>query len=135
MDPFREMAQWSREMNHLLNEVPDQPASCGVFPPINLYDRGEALMLRSEIPGIDPSTLDIQATATSLTVKGERNPGEQPAGRSYHRRERDHGKFSRTLSLPTQINPDKVHATYRHGVLELILPKADEARARKISVN
>ena len=134
VEPFREMAKLTREMNRLLLEPSEQQAHSGVYPAVNVYDRDETLMLRAEIPGIDPNSLDIQATATSLTIEGEHPEGEGTSDHSYHRAERNRGKFNRTLSLPLAIDPDKVHASYKHGVLELMLPKAESARARKIAI-
>ena len=106
-----------------------------VFPPINVYDDGESFAVRAEIPGIAPDDLEIQATARALKIKGERKPGNGATKVSYHRRERDHGVFDRSINLPQPIDPDKIVASYDDGVLEVVLPKADEVRARRIQVS
>jgi len=106
----------------------------GVFPALNLYDDGESFVVRAEVPGIDPKQLEINATVNALTVKGERPQPEANAKASFHRRERGHGTFSRAINLPQEVNPEKVAARYQLGVLEIVLPKAEEVKPRKIEI-
>jgi HSP20 family protein len=127
------MARLNREMSRLFGET-RASSGAGVFPPLNLYDDGESLIVRAEIPGIDPKDIDVQATVNSLTIKGERKRSETDEKASFHRRERGHGTFSRTISLPEEIDPDKVAASYSLGVLQLLLPKAEETKPRKIEI-
>ncbi|MBN2804934.1 MAG: Hsp20/alpha crystallin family protein [Deltaproteobacteria bacterium] len=108
--------------------------SSGVFPAFNIYDEGDNLVISAEIPGIDVKELDISATGNSLTVKGERKAPLVDEKASFHRQERGHGVFSRTISLPLDIDADKVDAEYKLGVLKITLPKAKEARPRKIEI-
>jgi len=125
------------EMNRLQRAFDGRAAyrnACGVFPPLNVYDDGEAYVVRAEIPGVLPQDIGIEATANTLILKGERKRDEGPEGRSYHRRERDHGVFNRTLELPAPIDPDKVRAKYENGVLEVVLVKSEAARPRQISI-
>lgn len=131
---WSEMSRLSKEMSRLFGET--RPFSrTGVFPPLNLYDDGESLIVRSEIPGIDPKDLEISATMNALTVKGERKHPEIDAKASFHRRERGHGTFSRSINLPQEVDPDKIHASYENGVLEVRLPKAEAAKPRKIEIH
>ncbi len=132
-DIWDEMSKLNREMSRLSNRT-DRSRRAGVYPPVNVYDDGEAFVVRAEIPGIDPETVEVQATYNSLSLKGERKRPEQEKEASFHRRERGYGSFSRSLNLEQPVNPDKVQANYRLGVLEIILPKADEAKPRKIGV-
>lgn len=106
----------------------------GVYPAVNIYDDGESFMVRAEIAGLDKESLDVTARRDQLTIRGKRTL--QPAGESasYHRREREGGQFRRTLTLPQPIDAEKVVATYRDGILEIVLPRAQEARLRKIPV-
>lgn len=133
-DPFKEFARMTQDMQQATGGHYLGQAGSGVFPPLNVYDDGESFMVTAEIPGIDPQQIEIQATATSLTLKGERKRPEESGKRSYHRLEREFGTFNRSLSLPTQVNPDKIKAFYKNGVLEIMLPKADEAKARSITI-
>ena len=131
---WNEMSRLSREMDRLFGEE-SGVSRAGVFPPLNLYDDGESLVVRAEIPGIAPGDLDINATVNTLTIKGERKRPETDNKASYHRRERGSGTFSRTINLPQEVNPDKVRASYELGVLEVVMPKAEEAMPRKIAIN
>lgn len=130
---WNEMSRLSREMERLFGEARSASQS-GVFPPLNIYDDGESLVVKAEIPGIDPANLDINATTNSLTVKGERKRPEADDKASFHRRERSYGTFSRSVNLPQEINPEKVYAGYKLGVLEIVLPKAEETKPRKIEI-
>ena len=131
---FGEMEKWNREMNQLFGSS-RTTARAGVFPPVNVYDRGDALVVKTEVPGLDPSAIEVNATMKSLTIKGERKHEESEEKRSYHRRERSQGFFSRSLTLPQEVDPDKVTAGYTDGVLEVVLPKAEESKPRKITIN
>ena len=87
----------------------------------------------SEIPGVTQEDLEILVVGNELTIKGRRGTAEEEDA-SYHRRERGTGEFSRTVTLPVDIKAEAVDATLKDGVLTLSLPKADEARPRKITV-
>ena len=87
-----------------------------VYPPLNIYDDGETFIVRAEIPGVDPKSVDVGPNA------------------SYHRRERDSGQFRRAFTLPKPIDNNKVMASCTNGVLEIRLPYAEEAKRRKITV-
>lgn len=130
---WNEMSRLTREMDRLFGEARTDYGA-GVFPPLNLYDDGESLVVRAEVPGIDPKDLEIHATFNSLTIKGERKRPEADDKVSFHRRERSHGTFARTISLPQEIDPNKVQANYKLGVLEVMLPRAEAAKPRKIQI-
>lgn len=131
-DPWREMARWQREMSRFWGDL--QARSGHVFPPLNIYDDGESFVVRAEIPGVDPAALEVEATASSVSIKGKRERDARDGKTSTHRRERDHGTFNRTLELPLPVSPDKIMASYRHGILEVVLPKAEEALPRRVAV-
>lgn len=115
--------------------LPEGAFSPGVFPAVNIYDDGESFLVRAEIPGIDKDSLEITARGEQLTLRGERviEPAAAPA--SYHRRERESGQFRRVVTLPQQVDAGQVAATYRDGVLEVVLPRVTEAQPRKIQVS
>lgn len=120
-------------MNRAFGPYRQATGRCSVFPPVNVYDDGESYIVTAEMPGVASEDLSIEATARALKLKGERRRPEEGEG-SYHRRERDYGVFNRTIELGSQVDPDKVKARYENGVLEVVLPKAEEARPRQISV-
>ncbi len=132
-DFFQELNRFNREMNKWFGES-FRPERSGVFPSLNIYDDTEAFVVRAEIPGVDPNSIEVDAAARSLTIKGERPKLEQDNKRSFHRRERGHGAFSRSLTLPQEIEPDKVRAEYKQGVLEIVLPKSENTKPRKIEI-
>ncbi len=124
------------EVNRLFNVFGPgtEPFVSRVYPALNLTDDGNNFYVRAELPGVDPESLDISVVEGQLLIRGERKiePEEQKAG--YHRRERESGFFRRTMALPVKVDPGKVSAGMTNGVLTVTLPRAAEAKPRKISV-
>jgi HSP20 family protein len=125
-----------QEVNRLFNVFGPgtEPFVSRVYPALNLTDDGSNFYVRAELPGVDPENLDISVVEGQLLIRGERKiqPEEQKAG--YHRRERESGIFRRTMTLPAKVDPGKVAADLKNGVLTVTLPRAEEAKPRKISV-
>ena len=133
--PFGELERMRRQMDRLFEGLSGQGqrVTAGVFPLVNLTEDKDSFFVRAELPGMSSSDLDIQATSTSVSITGERKiPAEKEA--RYHRREREAGRFARVVSLPHEINPDKVEAGLVNGILTVKLPKAEVAKPRQISV-
>jgi len=135
-DPWATFDRLRREMQSLLgqsgwSELPLQ--SPRVFPPTNLYDTAESLVLMAEMPGVREEDLDVSVQGSQVVLRGQRGI-EYPEGASSHRRERQVGAFHRTVELPFVVDADKVEASYRHGVLMLHLPKPREHQRRQIQV-
>ncbi len=103
------------------------------MPALNIWEDGENLYAEAEVPGLRMEDLEILVMGNELTLKGRTQAGNGE-GRVYHRQERLAGEFSRTLTLPVEIDADKVEATLRDGILTIRLPKAAAAKARKITV-
>ena len=139
-DVRSQIEKMSREMNQLMSAFGpgsgERPAGHqpDVYPPLNVYNDGECFVVRAEIPGVSTEDMDIEVTGDTLTVRGERRPPEIPEGASYHRRERDFGRFRRSLSLPEQVNSAKVVATFAEGILEIRLPHAEATKRRKVDI-
>jgi HSP20 family protein len=129
-----ELFRLQREMDRMLGRNAGAYRSCGVFPPINIYDDGESYSIRAELPGVKPADLDVQATASTVTIKGERRREARDEKASVERRERDYGVFNRTVELGNPIDPDKISAKLEDGVLVIVAPKAADARPRQIKV-
>jgi HSP20 family protein len=106
----------------------------GVYPLVNVYDDGESFIVRAELAGVDARDLDISVTGDTLTLQGERKVKEAPEGCCYHRRELSTGTFRRALTLPEQVDNTKVNASYTNGILEILLPRAEQARKHRIEV-
>jgi HSP20 family protein len=103
------------------------------FPALNMWEDERRLFVEAEVPGLGLKDLDIQVQGNELSVKGRRNVVEGD-GVTYHRRERGAGEFVRFLTLPVEVDAEHVEATLKDGVLTITLPKAETARARKITV-
>mgnify|MGYP003702668041 CR=1 FL=1 len=108
--------------------------SPGVFPPLNVTRDEENYFVRAELPGLNSDELKISVEHNKLCLSGARQATEQE-GVSYHRRERGYGTFSRSINLPYEVDADKVQANYKLGVLEVLLPKAEDAKPRKIAIS
>jgi HSP20 family protein len=103
------------------------------FPRVSFDDQGASFVVRAELPGLSEKDLELSATATTLTLKGERKV-EAPKGYSTHRSERTTFSFARTFELPAKVDSDKVEARLENGVLTVTLPKTAEAQPKQISV-
>lgn len=135
--PFSELERMRQEMERLtegLNRGLFWERTAGVFPLVNLTEDGDHYYLRAELPGIKASDLDISVTGTSVTISGERKIPEEGEGATYHRREREAGRFSRTVTISDPVETAKIEAECKNGVLTITLPKAEESKPRQIAV-
>ena len=135
--PFHELDLMQRQMDRLFDALSGQRAghvSAGVYPPINLTEDQENYYVRAELPGIEADKLDIQATGNSLSLSGERQIAEEANGVRYHRREREGGTFSRVITLPGDIDAEKVDAEMVNGILTIKIAKAEKAKPKQITV-
>lgn len=136
-DPFSEMDRLRREMESIVNAYTTGrgiASAAGVFPALNLSEDDQNLYVRAELPGVAPDSLEITTKENNLIIKGERKIAAEGEKVSYHRRERDSGKFRRIISLPVMIDSEKVTAVSKNGVLAVTLPKAGEVKPRQIAV-
>jgi len=129
------VASLRRELDRLFGDLERAPSFAALSTPaVTFTDTGEALTLRAELPGLSEKDVDISVTANVLTVKAERKV-EAPEGYATHRRERQGFSFAQSYELPTRIDPDKVQASLKQGVLTLTLPKAAEAQPKRVTVS
>jgi HSP20 family protein len=117
-------------LSRLLSEPTSRPWS----PPVDIYETENELVLKADVPEVDPKNVAIQMENGTLTLRGERRFDEQRNGRGFHRIERGYGSFVRAFSLPDTVEPDKVKADYKNGVLTVVLPKKEVAKPRTINV-
>lgn len=126
-----------RELDRLFDTVAGRDtlpfARTQAYPAMNAWEDGERLMIEAEVPGMGMEDLEITVKGNELTLKGLRRPAEGE-NLVYHRRERGTGEFARFLTLPFEVDADRVEATLKDGVLKIIVPKSERARPRKISV-
>jgi HSP20 family protein len=136
-NPFEEMERMRRGMDWLSSGLSRgffAEPSAGVFPQMNVTEDKDNYYLRAELPGLRADDLDISVTGDTFSISGERMLAVENEEAQYHRREREAGKFSRIISMPTQVNTDKVEAHCADGVLTVILPKAEAAKPKQIAV-
>ncbi|HEX7154701.1 MAG TPA: Hsp20/alpha crystallin family protein [Thermoanaerobaculia bacterium] len=103
-------------------------------PAVDVAEEKERILVKVEVPGMEEKDLRISFEDGMLTVSGERQ-FERKDDRSYHRIERSYGSFTRAFTLPRSVDPSKIVANYRNGVLEIEIPKKEESRPRQISIN
>ncbi len=136
-DIFSEMERIRNEIDRIFQQGFPGPSgrdATGVFPPVNIYEDKDKYVLTAELPGVKPQDVEITATEDSVTIKGEKKLEDGGEKASYHRRERESGFFRRIVSLPDRVDPNKVEATSKNGILLLTLPKAEDVKPRQIKV-
>jgi HSP20 family protein len=113
-----------------------QGATAGVwYPPVDILESKDSYIIRAELPGMRNEDLKTEVNEGMLTLSGERKFEEPANGVEYHRVERVAGKFSRSFYLPQTVKQDSIKATYRDGILEIQVPKAEEAKPRQIAIS
>jgi HSP20 family protein len=113
------------------------PATVGEgqwIPSVDVSETGKAVVVKAELPGMDPKDIDISVNGKRLTLRGERKYEHEEKGESFHRVERSYGAFSRDIGLPAEVDGNKVEATYKDGVLKVNLPKTKKSSTKKIEV-
>jgi HSP20 family protein len=135
--PFRELARLEREMEDMFGRLPAWPwgePERGWAPAVDLIDHKDELVLRADLPGLEEKDIEVTVQDGSLVIRGERKEEKEEKKEDYYCSERTYGMFARTLPLPTGVDADRVKATFKNGVLEVHLPKAAEAKGRRIEV-
>ena len=136
-NPFADFDQLRREMLRLFDSAAGdafaEPGS-GVFPPMNITQDDDNFYLRAEVPGMKPEAFSISAVRNRVSLAGKREIQREQERASYHRKEREEGAFNRTVTLPTEVDAERVEARYADGILTVTLPKAEEAKPRQITV-
>ncbi len=135
---FEQLDRMRRQFDRYLNEDAGtyrRALGAGVFPQINLTEDADRFYIRAELPGFSTKDIEMQATGKNLSISGERKIEAENDGVKYHRREREAGKFSRIITMPTEIEPDRIEAKLEHGVLTIRVPKAEAVKPRQITIN
>jgi HSP20 family protein len=137
-DPFREFSTLQDRMNRLFRESqgPEESLTTSSFaPPVDVYEDEHNVSLKIEVPGIDEKDIDVRIENNVLTVHGERKFEKEEKEENFRRVERQYGSFTRTFTLPTTVDAEKVSANYDKGILKIVLPKKAEAKPKQIKVN
>jgi HSP20 family protein len=144
-EPFRDLAGLQERMNRLFEDSlrtrgtgtgqEDDWALGGSWaPPVDIYEQEGNIVLKAEIPGIDPKDVELRVENNVLTVKGHRKLEEEVKRDDYHRIERAYGVFTRSFTLPTTVDAENIKADYKDGLLKVVLPKREEAKPKQISI-
>jgi HSP20 family protein len=136
--PFRELSTLREEMDRLWNRFFEWPAMDPLrgewVPSLDVSETKDNIVVKAEVPGIDPKEIDISYADGILTVRGERKQEKEEKDENYHRVERKYGSFSRSVRLPHEVKSDKIKANYKDGVLKITLPKSEEAKKKEVKI-
>jgi HSP20 family protein len=144
-EPFRNLSGLQERMNRLFDESfrglnrsegDDDWALGGAWAPaVDIYEQEGHIVLKAELPGLDPQNVDIRLENNVLTLRGERKIDNEVKRENYHRVERAYGSFTRSFTLPSVVDQEHIKADYKDGVLKVTLPKRDEAKPKQISIS
>ncbi len=137
-DPFRELAALHERLNRLFEDFgreEDVTLSGDWIPPVDIYQNdAHEIVLKAELPGLKREDIDVRVENNTLTLRGERRQEREIKKDRYHRMERTYGSFTRSFTLPSTVDPEKVRAEYKDGVLTVTLPLREESKPKQIKV-
>lgn len=135
--PFREIETLRRQFDDLFDELSgtNRESSMSWMPAVELEDKDENLILRVQLPGIEPKDLDVRVTREAVYMAGEHRQEQKSEERGLFRSEFRYGRFERVIPLPAHIQNDQVQSEYKNGILTLTLPKVQEAQRRVVKLN
>jgi len=138
-EPFRAVATLQDQVNRLFNDVfertGEESSLSAWAPAVDIYETEHELVVKADLPEVDPKDLDIRVENNILTIRGERKFEKKVSEENYLRVERSFGSFARSFTLANTVNPDAIKADYQNGVLTLTIPKREEAKPKQIKVN
>ena len=144
-EPFRDLVSIQGRLNHLFDEAfrgATRPSGDGEewslgswAPAVDIFEQDGHIVLKAELPGVDPKDVEVRVENNVLTLRGERKLDNEVQKENYHRVERAYGSFSRSFTLPSVVDTEKIKAEYRDGVLRVNLPKREEAKPKQISIS
>ena len=141
-EPFRDLVSLQDRVNRMFEDVITGPrggaereemAQGQWTPAVDIFETPEQIVLRAEVPGIEQNALGVEVKENHLILQGDRK-FEEVSGRNYHRVERAYGNFRRVFTLPATVRQDQVRAVLKNGVLEIMLPKEDQAKPKQVQV-
>jgi HSP20 family protein len=131
---FEEFPAGLRLFQDSISRLFSEPASRPWSPAVDIYETENELVLKADLPDVDPKNVGIQVENGTLTLKGERKFEQEKNGKGFHRLERSYGAFVRAFSLPNTVDAEHVKADYKSGVLTVTVPKKEVAKPRTINV-
>ncbi len=140
-DPLREIRNLQDRFNRIFGSTAtptrrNEDMSLGTWaPPVDIAEDNDKIVLTAELPGFKEDQIDIQMEGGVLTLRGERRFEDEKEGRNYHRVERAYGQFVRSFTLPSNVDRDGIKANFSEGLLEIELPKREEAKPKQIRIS
>ncbi|WP_448873315.1 Hsp20/alpha crystallin family protein [Desulfobulbus propionicus] len=132
---FERIRQGLDELSRSYGEKGKAQARANVYPPLNIYEEPDRLIVTGELPGVKVEDLNLSIEGDTLTLQGKRENLQTEPGISYHRREIESGSFSRAIALPVKVDAEHVAAKLTNGILTIVLMKASEVAPRQIKVS
>ena len=137
--PFGELSPFRKEMDRLWNRFLGETPFARTFnemwsPSVDISETKDDFVVKAELPGLEAKDVNVSISGNVLTIKGEKKAEEEEKDEHYHRVERYSGSFQRVFQLPSGVKADKVEANFDKGVLEVTLPKVEEAKKKEIEV-
>jgi HSP20 family protein len=143
--PFMDLTRWERDMGRMMEDFfgrrPRWPERWFradeleiAAPAVDLFEEKDDIVVKAELPGMEKDNIEVNLTDHHLTIKGEKKKEQEVKEENYYRAERSYGSFLRTLELPKDVRGDKVKASFKNGILEVRLPKTEEAKTKEIKV-
>jgi HSP20 family protein len=135
LDPFDALSSFQQALDAYRTSswLESSVSGGGAYPPVNVFRKGDDFIIIAELPGVKKSDLDVQVKGRTIRLAGAKTVG-YPEKAALHRRERLAGRFDRAVTMPVEIDPDRVKAEYRDGVLALFLPRAESEKPKSIKV-
>jgi HSP20 family protein len=138
-EPFRGVPSLQDQVNRLFNDVferrGEESSLTAWAPSVDIYETEHELIVKADLPDVDPKDLDIRVENNVLTIRGERKFEKKVDEENYLRVERAYGSFARSFTLANTVNSEAIKADYQNGVLTLSIPKKEEAKPKQIKVN
>ena len=138
-EPFRGASSLQEQINRLFNDVFERPGDesnlTSWAPAVDIFETEQELVVKADLPDVDPKDLDIRVENNILSIRGERKFEKKVSEDKYLRVERAYGSFSRSFSLANTVNSEAIKADYQNGVLTLTVPKREEAKPKQIKIN
>lgn len=141
-DPFRNMTTLQDRINRIFDETASRSqdydvevSQCDWRPVVDIYDSEKAIVINAELPGVTKDSITLDVKENILTLKGERKSDEEVRKENYYRMERCFGTFERAFTLPSTVDPAKITANFKDGILKIEIPKAEEKKPKQITIN
>jgi HSP20 family protein len=145
--PFMDLTRWERDMDRMMGDFfgrrlhpwwPERWLGGDRLevraPVIDLFEEKDDIVVKAELPGMDKDNIEVKLTDNTLTITGEKKKADEVKEENYYRCERSYGSFVRNIELPKAVHADKVKASFKNGILEVRIPKTEEAKAKEVKV-